>query len=585
MLERIERGLHGTWLVVLGAVLLNALILAYLPSFKGPFVYDDIKGIVENPDLRQISNPWVVFRSHDSSLEFDRRPVTGLSFIANYAIGGLSPMTYRVTNVTLHLLVGLLLAYAVSLAARTFACQTPRLLGWGVTVIWLFHPLATNAVSYVYQRSEVLMSLFYLVAIVSVLRAGTSPRDREWRWLALAFLAAVLAALSKEPGLTLLLALPIVERVCVYDTWREWLMRRRWFYCLLAVVFLGLTVWIATGVRVGELDEGQVLSSPWEYFKTQCRVLVRYLSLVFWPHPLVFASVPKHVTGLFQWFPQFCVLVVFFGAGLLAGLRNRWILLPVSLFLVILAPTSSFLPIPLEPEAEFRMYLPSALIIVLAFVLVARWLRTQMAGASIGVSLFIVVLVCLAARTYSRNQDYSSGIRLWLSVVQEEPTHAKAWSNLAMQALSEGDWRLVELCSTNLIRVGLQLSDPLPIRTGRRLAALREIEVGDVETGLKTLETLVEEDSTPDIQLDLALALSRHGQADRAREVFERLPENLRKRPSGQLVDAELWLHAGETARARQVFDELAARSPESWRMRRLARWLSLEEEGKSQDE
>ena len=123
------------------------------------------------------------------------RPLANLSLAANYHFGGLDPRGYRATNVGLHLAAAMLL-WAVTwrtLRLHHFAGQFDDVARWlalGVALVWAVHPLVTEAVVYVTQRTELLVALFYFAVLYACLRywAADSAVQRKW-WLAAATLA------------------------------------------------------------------------------------------------------------------------------------------------------------------------------------------------------------------------------------------------------------------------------------------------------------------------------------------------------------------------------------------------------------
>lgn len=538
-----EKKLDSLWVLVFWAIVFQVLLFAYLPAISGPFIYDDIDGIVDNEDLRHLSEPWRLLASHDSSLEFDRRPVTGLSMLLNFKIAGLNPAGYRIINVLLHFLTGIALAGVVSRIALRFQAKRGQWLSLGVAVLWLLHPLNTGAVSYIYQRSEVLMSLFFLLAVWSLLKAGKDGR-RSWLWISGA--CAVFSVLSKEVGLTLIAALPLVDRLVHFQSMKELINSRKYYYVPLLLIFLGLTAWIATGVRMGELDDGIALITPHEYFAYQFRVLMRYLSLVLWPDPLIFNASSKPMVGMVSWLPHLVALMVIFISTFALGFKRRWLWLVLGGFLFILAPTSSVIPIPLEPEAEFRMYLPSALVLVAVLAIAGGWLLNHRYGSYLVGALYAVVLVACILTTKTRNRVYADSEALWLSVVQHDPGNAKAWMDLGLIAITEGEYGKAKRCVYNLRVLAKQRNSEGWHNTARHLHALIQLETGNPGHALAEFEALQSE-AVPirSLNLDMALALARLGRVNEAWKYWQQSqihlsPHNL------TVLSAKVELHLAE---------------------------------------
>jgi hypothetical protein len=162
---------NGVWWRCIALVLAGTL--TYLNSLANPFVFDDEATIVENEQIRDLSSPAVL--APERELPVAGRPIVNLSFALNYALGGLDPVGYRVVNIGVHVLCSLLLfgivrrTLRLPLAARLASRSTA--IGFAVALLWLLHPLNSEAVDYLTQRTESMMGLFYLLTIYASLRA------------------------------------------------------------------------------------------------------------------------------------------------------------------------------------------------------------------------------------------------------------------------------------------------------------------------------------------------------------------------------------------------------------------------------
>lgn len=348
--------------MVIWAALFQLLILVYWPALEAPFVYDDIQCIVLNPDLRSPVDISRFLSNHKTSMQFDHRPLVGIVTMINYQVAGLNVVPYRIFNLLIHWSVAVVLGEFIIALARHFQISGGRRLGFLVAVFWALHPLNTVTVIFITQRMESLMVLLYLLALWSLLKAR---REGDFRFLAGSVLATIASLASKEVGVTLVASLLMLDKVCHFSSWKE-LVQRRWkFYLIQFLVAAVFITWWTNGERLVEL-QGAVLSDPWLYFQTQCRVIVSYVAKVFWPDNLVFVAAPRPPQGLGDWLPFALVITISFGLCAWVARRGRpWVWIPALLFFFVLGPTSSFLAIPQEPEAEWRMYLPSACLLVL----------------------------------------------------------------------------------------------------------------------------------------------------------------------------------------------------------------------------
>ena len=172
------------WLPVLAIVV--AALWAYAPSFAGAFVFDDGLSIVNNPHVRSL---WPVTFAMTAPPEAPTsgRPITALSFAVSHALASdpRSAWSFHAGNFAIHLGAALLLFGVVR---RTLL--SPRLrdtlgdiampIAAATAILWVVHPLTTEAVTYLTQRLESLMSLFYLATLYCAIRARDDSHRRAW---------------------------------------------------------------------------------------------------------------------------------------------------------------------------------------------------------------------------------------------------------------------------------------------------------------------------------------------------------------------------------------------------------------------
>jgi tetratricopeptide (TPR) repeat protein len=177
-----RRAAQRTWTLAAAALILGAGAAAYANSFRGVFLFDDTFAIVENAAVRHLWPPW---RPALSPM-YASRPLLGLSMAANYAVGGLDPWGYHAVNLAIHLAAGLALFGLVRRTLRTERLReqfgpAADWLALAVALLWTVHPLHTSAVTYIIQRGESMMGLFYLVTLYALVRAVEAPEPSEGR--------------------------------------------------------------------------------------------------------------------------------------------------------------------------------------------------------------------------------------------------------------------------------------------------------------------------------------------------------------------------------------------------------------------
>ncbi len=408
------------WLLILALG-----IIAYQNSFSSSFLFDDKYAILENPAIRSL---WPL---RESTMP-DIRPVVTLSLALNYALGGLQVWGYHALNLAIHLFSALVLW---GIVRRTL--ELPRLqkrfapsamdLATAISVLWVVHPFQTQSVNYIIQRAELLMGLFYLLTLYALIRSAGSRHPQ--RWFAAGILACALGMGSKSIMVTAPILLLLYDRIFLSSSFRQALDQRRFFYGGLAATW-GISLlflWTLRNLPVPSFGFALKQLTWQEYLRTQPGVLLQYLKLSFWPHPLVFdyhwpvANRPSEI-----WPPAAAI-----GGLLLASLwalrRNSAAGFLGAWFFLILAPTSSFIPVA-DLAVEHRMYLPLAAVV--SFVILGGYRLGLRGKAATG--LVTACAVGLTSGTALRNRDYRDEVSIWSDSLQKRPGNHRAHNNLGI---------------------------------------------------------------------------------------------------------------------------------------------------------
>lgn len=471
----------------LGAALIAAAgLAAYSGSFSGPFVFDDPSSITANPTIRHLWPPWDVLATPRASVTVQGRPMLNLSFAINYAVSQSEVWSYHALNLLIHVLAGWALfgivrrtlansptglAFIRQLgpagSAPSAGSESPgpiaMVLGLSVAILWTVHPLQTEAVTYVVQRAESLMGLFYFLTLYFFIRYAESGQPAGASgWALLTLLSCLLGMATKEVMVSAPVMVLLFDRTFFAGSLREAWRQRRSFYLALAATWIVLALCLLRGGgnRGGSIGFG-VGVSPWTYGLTQFQALGRYLLLVFWPNPLVFeygAFTVKHASELMPW----AAIVVPLAAGTFwafwrrpaIGFLGVW-------FFAILAPTT-LVPGTSQMIVEHRMYLPLAAVLTLAVCAGhALFLRLEVCGAKMAgrnptadhqgghlsawpraTAAFLTMVVGgatgLAWLTAERNAVYRSALGLWSDTVAKRPHNPLAHDMLAEELLATG---------------------------------------------------------------------------------------------------------------------------------------------------
>ena len=215
-----------------------------------------------------------------------------VSMAVNYYFGQLNVLGYHLVNLAIHLMAGLVLFGLVRrtlqlLPRYTQASGTADYVAFAAALIWLVHPLQTQSVTYIIQRAESMMGLFYLLCLYCTLRG--SQASRSWPWYVAAIAACWLGMGTKQVMVTAPVVVLLYDRVFLADGWKE-VFRRRWAVYLAfvpAIVWLGfMTVREASRTERAVAGFGMQDLTPLEYLGTQGGVIVHYLRLAVWPDRL-----------------------------------------------------------------------------------------------------------------------------------------------------------------------------------------------------------------------------------------------------------------------------------------------------------
>ena len=413
--------------LVIGA----AAVAAYSNTFHAPFTFDDVSSVFDNPTIKQLWPPGKALSPPgDWGFTVSGRPLLNYSLAINYAISGYDVWSYHALNLLIHALSGLVL---FGLLRRTFL-QPPLAERFGakawplalvLAVLWVVHPLQTEAVTYMIQRAESLMGLFFLLTLYAFVRSVDSPHSRGWQVAAV--VACLLGVATKEITALVPVLAVLYDRTFVSGSFAEVWRRHRGRHLALFATWIPLLCLLAStgGDRGGTFHfaDGRMWVG---HALTQFEAVTRYVGLSFWPHPLIFdygLIDPPGLGGALLWgFPVVALLVgtiVALWRWPIAGFLGAW-------FFLILAPTSA-LPATLQIIVEHRMYLPLAAVLALAFGGAARWFGLRavtltVAGLAVGAGML----------TFQRNQVYASGQALWEDTVAKRPENARALNNLGL---------------------------------------------------------------------------------------------------------------------------------------------------------
>jgi tetratricopeptide (TPR) repeat protein len=438
-----------------------------------PFLFDDLPNIVDKPIIKNLGN----FISSSKGYAFNPRRFIGyLSFALNYHFGGLSVTGYHAINLVIHIVSAILVYFLVALTLKTPTLQpsnppTLRYVALFSALLFVAHPIQTEAVTYIVQRLASLAAMFYLLSVVMYIKARITG-DRLWvmghgkglRRLPITYyllpitslLSAVLAMKTKETAFTL----PVIIILYEFIFFKSPLKKRLLFMIPILGTMLIIPISIlGTNRPIGELisdisEKFRLQSSlpRWDYLMTQMRVITTYIRLLFLPvyQNLDYDYPVYHSLFQVPVFLSFIFLTALFGLGIYLIRSSRFtvhVSRPLRLigfgilwFFITLSVESSFIPIA-DVIFEHRLYLPSAGAFIAITASAFSIAGTAASGRKVTERTIVIVMsliiIALSGATFARNVVWGDGVKLWEDVVRKSPGNLRAHNNLVAELIEK----------------------------------------------------------------------------------------------------------------------------------------------------
>lgn len=462
-------------------------VILYSNTLKNPFVFDDLTYVINNPALKAYqyyTDSSLVERAiawNRIDANFRTRTVGFFSLFLNYKLGGFNVLGYHLFNMGIHVCNGLIVYWLVLLTLRTpffryaFHQQSSRvpvgLSAFFAALLFVSHPVQTQAVTYIAQRFTCLAVLFCLLSLAMYAQwrlSNTAQQEASaasdkisvpaWRYFApyaVSFLSAVMAMKTKEISFTL----PIL--IAMYEfMFFEGERKKRILYILpLLLTMLIIPLTIVTDVvtrsdiaRLGDSIKGDgAHNQALTYLYTQFPVVVTYLRLIVFPvrqnvdydyHAFAGFFSPQVVLSFLFLLGIFCMAVFLYVRSRSESVSNRaWIRLSafgVFWFFITLSVESSVIPLE-DFIFEHRLYLPLAGV-VLSAVSAGNIIRSRIdeSKAKWLITIPLAVVALCAITAYSRNGIWSDPVRFWADNVVKSPGKPRPHLNLGIVYMGLG---------------------------------------------------------------------------------------------------------------------------------------------------
>lgn len=427
--------------------LLALTVVVYYPGLTNHFDFDDFPNIVDNQLLHvknpSISNFWQAAWSGNSS-SFGR-PLAYLSFSINSHFSGLDAQAMKVTNLVIHLLVGILLFFLSRLLLNHI--NLSKKLKFNVNFIsalacgvWLLHPLNLTSVLYVVQRMTSLCALFSVCAMLCYTYFRIRQTKHKGQWLPLIIstsLFALLSFLAKENAVLLIFYITCIEFfILKFSTFNpnDRTILKACFISAHTIIIVSIVMFLtfnsewlknAYDFRVFNLSE-RIL--------TEFRILVWYLRMIMTPditEMSLYLDDFSLSTSLFS--PISTILSITLLLTLLVIgylVRTKYILVSFGIFWFFSGHLLESTIIPLELAFEHRNYLPSFGIYIALIFIAEHLLNNSKLRRAVIISC-IAWIALISYTTLNRVEQWKDPLNLALSHVQNHPNSARAHSVLA----------------------------------------------------------------------------------------------------------------------------------------------------------
>lgn len=457
------------------ALIVLAGMIVYSGSLHAPFYFDDQTCIVENPFIRNFRALFHLEDYREFGLPEDIRNNMVTRFVAyatfafNYHLHGLALPGYHLFNIAIHLLNAVLVyqLFVLTVERSTSTSAHGRGGEWFALVaalVFVVHPVQTNAVTYIVQRFSLLATFFYLIALIAYSKgaSGITNRDRRIFYTA-SLVATILAMYTKEIAFTLPVMIALYD-LAFLDGERSIRLKRLSpilaTLILIPVTVMTLSLFSANtgGSLSNALDLANLSGnslSRWDYFITQWRVIVTYLRLLLLPIGLNFDYDYPVYTSIFHWEVLLSGLLVgslsLLGYYLLFLKRFKKNCDP-GLRLVGFGLVWFFLTLVMEASIirlddiifEYRLYLP-AVGFIGAVVALGDWgirrcdtFLNQVWGRSLAIIISVVLVGSLGIATILRNNILSNSFLLWQDTATKSPNKSRPLANVANEYCAQG---------------------------------------------------------------------------------------------------------------------------------------------------
>ncbi len=404
-------------------------ILAYANSFRNDFVWDDASSVLIHRNVQDPAKIAQLFREDQHAFGQGQgnfyRPLVSVSFMLDYQLGtGFGayepkPFVFHLTNLFWHL------AASIGLLALLRALGAPWFVLAAVPVLFVVHPLHTEAVTYISGRADPMAAAFMYAGLALALVCGASLRGVA---AGVASLVCFVAALLCKESAMIFPALLFLTLLAARGMSGP--RRAGWVVFAGSLAVLGVYGWLRATVLNFVSDSVVPDTTLLGRLNEVVQAFGTYVRLVFWPANLHMERTLDGYTWLHSLIGAVVLVVVV--AVLVVAIVRRWTPIGFGLawFFVSWLPISGIFPLN-APLAEHWLYVPLAGLLV-ALAGAASLRASDRTLTRIGLAGVAFATLALMAPTLSRNEDWLDNATLFRATLDDNPKSTRVHYNLAV---------------------------------------------------------------------------------------------------------------------------------------------------------
>jgi len=386
------------------------------------------------------------------------RPISVAMFSVEWQLAPAKPVLSHIINILLYALTAIILLSILNKLLKTYHPLIPLI----ATLLFIAHPIHTEAVANIKSRDEILSLLFGLSAIYFLLKYISS---NQIKWIILASLIYLLSLLSKESSITWIGVFPLVLW-CTTKLDIKKIIISCGPFLIVVVLFLLIRQQVlgsisGTDFKLMLINNSLVAASGFEEkFATAIYILGKYLWLLFFPLHLVFDysfnTIPLVKFGSLNAIVPLIILAGLLIFALKELKKRTMVSFGILFFMGTLFLVSNILFLIEATMAERFLYTPSLGFCIAISIFISRWIKKSSAKAKSELTIneirnnkqlvftILIVLTLFSIRTISRNADWKNNLTLLSKDSKTSPNSARvcyAYGSalLIEQALNEKD--------------------------------------------------------------------------------------------------------------------------------------------------